>query len=46
MSAAEPKSTPYTGNLNTRKFHSVDCPSADDMKESNKVPYDSRESDT
>lgn len=43
-SASSPQSSPYIGNLSTGKFHYADCASVDDMKESNKVPFDSRES--
>lgn len=42
--AAEPQTAAYTGNRNTGKFHDADCSSVDDMKESNKVSLDSRES--
>ena len=41
---AAPQSSPYIGNRNTGKFHYADCASVDDMKESNKVPFDYRES--
>ena len=33
----------YIGNKNTMKFHHSYCSSVNDMKESNKVPFDSRE---
>ena len=44
MPAAAPQSVPYIGNLNTGKFHYANCASVDDMKDSNRVPFDSRES--
>lgn len=36
-------SASYIANRNTGKFHKASCSSVDDMNESNKVPYDSRE---
>lgn len=41
--AAADSNAPYIGNRNTRKFHSYDCASVNDMKESNKEPLSSRE---
>ena len=34
---------PYIGNRNTRKFHHFNCTSVNDMKESNRKPFSSRE---
>jgi micrococcal nuclease len=36
-------STAYIANKNTKKFHYAECSSVNDMNESNKVPYDSRD---
>jgi micrococcal nuclease len=33
----------YIANKNTKKFHRAGCSSVNDMNESNKVPYDSRD---
>ena len=33
----------YIGNKNTKKFHRSDCSSVTQMKDSNKVPFDTRE---
>lgn len=41
--AAADSESPYIGNRNTRKFHSYDCASVNDMKESNRAPLSSRE---
>ena len=30
---------PYIANKNTKKFHMADCPSVKEMKDSNKVPF-------
>ena len=34
---------PYIGNKNSKKFHYAQCPSVDNMKDSNKVEIYSRE---
>lgn len=44
MSAAAPQTSSYIGNRNTGKFHYADCSSVNDMKDSNQVSFDSRES--
>lgn len=36
-------SAPYIGNSNSKKFHISNCSSVDDMKESNKVAFASRD---
>lgn len=38
-----PAAASYIANKNTKKFHYASCSSVDDMKESNKVPYSSRD---
>lgn len=35
--------SPYIGNKNTKKFHKRNCSSIGQMKESNKVPFDTRD---
>ena len=34
---------PYIGNMNTHKFHDYDCASVNDINESNKISFSSRE---
>lgn len=41
--APAPSAAAYIANRNTGKFHEASCSSVDDMNESNKVPYSSRD---